>query len=208
MLKALTSRESQRSSADVENLKKVQEMLSASIEETRRLSQLLVPVFDQGWQLSEALQTLCDYTNNMPRINCRLQFLFLGNIGSPDVATHLYRIAQEGVTNALKHSEAENIHVNLEKTATDLRMEVLDDGIGIEAVEPSRGVGLRSMRYRARMIGARLDIAPREHGGTRVLCSRPLAIRESPSAEVSAGPLGARKLRFSSALDSILREEP
>jgi PAS domain S-box-containing protein len=208
MLKAMASRQTERNRSDAEDIATVQELLSESIEETRRLSLLLVPVFEQGWQLSEALQTLADHTNNVPGINCRAQCRFIGHIGSPDLAMHLYRIAQEGVTNSLKHSEAKNIYVNFEKTATDLRLEVLDDGIGIEVVEPVKGIGLRSMRDRARMIGARLDVTPREQEGTRVLCICPLAKPESQPDSSSTGEFGRRKLRFRSALDSILREDP
>ena len=84
---------------------------------------------------------------------------------------HLYRIAQESINNALKHSEAQNIELRYEQEGESLRLEVLDDGRGIPPEQDRKeGMGLKSMRYRVHMINGSLEVAPRPGGGTRVLC--------------------------------------
>ncbi|TLZ23631.1 MAG: histidine kinase, partial [Gammaproteobacteria bacterium] len=87
---------------------------------------------------------------------------------------HLFRIAQEGLTNALKHASAHSIKVTLDVQPDTLRLEIEDDGIGIppDATE-SAGLGLKIMHYRAELIGARLSIGPGETAGTRLVCECP-----------------------------------
>src|SRR5690606_20316966 len=88
-------------------------------------------------------------------------------------ATHLYRIAQEAVNNAVKHAEAGAITVSLTRQQGRLHLRVEDDGQGIPdgAFAEAGGLGLRTMRYRADLIGASLDIRRCRSGGTCVECS-------------------------------------
>jgi two-component system sensor kinase FixL len=93
---------------------------------------------------------------------------------SPAASDHLYRIAQEALTNALKHAHANSIKVTLDVERERVRLEVCDDGGGVEAVgKDTPGLGLRTMQYRASMIGARFEIAPIRPKGTRVICDCP-----------------------------------
>lgn len=87
---------------------------------------------------------------------------------------HLFRLAQEAVTNALKHAEATLILVKLDIQAALVTLTVVDDGIGLP-LQPisSNGLGLRLMRYRADMIHAKLTITRREPDGTRITCECP-----------------------------------
>ena len=92
-------------------------------------------------------------------------------------ATHLYRIAQEAVNNALKHSQAKEIRISLRQNDDQIVLEVSDNGVGIEAAgsrvditRKDRGMGLRTMQYRAGMIAGTLQIQRRETGGTLVRC--------------------------------------
>jgi PAS domain S-box-containing protein len=84
---------------------------------------------------------------------------------------HVFRIAQEGLTNALKHAGAQSINVTLDVQPDTLRLEISDDGVGLppRAAE-SAGLGLKIMRYRAAMIDAQLSIGPGENGGTLLVC--------------------------------------
>lgn len=94
---------------------------------------------------------------------------------SEEQATSIYRIAQEALSNALKHAQAHTIEVSLEHTGVGgLRLQVVDDGIGLPVVEagaagPSQHYGLVGMRERARMIGARLEVRTLPGGGTKVV---------------------------------------
>ena len=88
------------------------------------------------------------------------------------MAAHLYRIAQEGINNALTHGNARSIDLRYRREGGAACLEVVDDGIGIPAEhERSEGLGLRSMRYRARMIDGSLDVEALAGGGTKVRCS-------------------------------------
>jgi signal transduction histidine kinase len=83
--------------------------------------------------------------------------------------THLYRIAQEALTNAARHAGATQISIALNARGRTVTLTVTDDGAGLQD-EPGNGMGLRIMRYRAQMMGGELDIAPAEPRGTRVTC--------------------------------------
>lgn len=92
----------------------------------------------------------------------------------PVKATQLYRLAQEAVTNALRHSGARRIKIAVnEGPGGSYSLHVMDNGCGIPAesdFRQSRGMGLRIMKYRAGLIGGRLDIQVRPEGGTEVVC--------------------------------------
>ena len=87
---------------------------------------------------------------------------------------HLFRLAQEAVTNALRHAEATLIQVKLDIQAALVTLTVADDGIGLP-FQPivSDRLGLRLMRYRADMIHAKLTITRIEPHGTRIICECP-----------------------------------
>jgi signal transduction histidine kinase len=91
------------------------------------------------------------------------------------VAVHLYRIAQEAVGNALAHSGATHIEVSLHREKSTLRMSIHDDGCGFSRNgAQSEGIGLRTMRSRAQLIGAQLEIRSNDGRGTTVECLCPL----------------------------------
>ncbi len=99
------------------------------------------------------------------------------SISDNSAATHLYRIAQEAVNNALRHSQAREIVISLRQFGKEIILEVLDDGIGIDevhrqvvAAKRDHGMGMRTMQYRARILGATLQIERRKTGGTAVRC--------------------------------------
>jgi two-component system sensor kinase FixL len=88
-------------------------------------------------------------------------------------ATHLYRIAQEAVNNAIRHGDPASISIQFSRQNGNMRLSVRDDGSGVPA-ESARhngdGMGLHIMRYRARMIDATLKINPAPDRGTIVSC--------------------------------------
>jgi signal transduction histidine kinase len=87
------------------------------------------------------------------------------------IATNLYRIAQEAVTNSVKHAEARTITMRVQTNSGLTTLRVWDDGRGFKEVEPNAdGVGLRIMNYRARSIGAVLNVTSQARGGTMVTC--------------------------------------
>jgi two-component system CheB/CheR fusion protein len=90
------------------------------------------------------------------------------------VATNLYRIAQEAITNAIKHGKARIITIALTGGAEALTLRVDNDGLAFPAGKtPGKGMGLSIMRYRAEMIEGSLDIRKGPDGGTSVTCVVP-----------------------------------
>jgi two-component system CheB/CheR fusion protein len=89
------------------------------------------------------------------------------------VALHLYRIAQEAVTNAVKHSGAKNVLVTLDRNDTHTCISVQDDGKGFSPRKRGKGLGLHMMRYRANALGGELKIQRRRTGGTDITCVIP-----------------------------------
>jgi signal transduction histidine kinase len=88
------------------------------------------------------------------------------------VGTHLYRIAQEAVTNAVRHGKARQISLRLTAESGRAFLTVENDGRDFPARLPQdRGMGLKVMNYRAEMIGGTLTVHRRQGGGTRVTCS-------------------------------------
>jgi len=96
----------------------------------------------------------------------------------PLVAAHVYRIAAEALTNAVRHADCEKIEIKLSNRNGRAEVAVVDDGVGLPDPPPPGGHGLRSMRGRAETIGAELDIGPGNDGrGTRVVLALPIPSR-------------------------------
>jgi signal transduction histidine kinase len=87
-------------------------------------------------------------------------------------AIHLFRIAQEALSNALKHGRAKSVVIALEVSDGTCSLRVSDDGVGFNASPGERkGMGLKIMRYRARTISGELEIQPNSPSGTVVVCT-------------------------------------
>ena len=147
------------------------------LEQVRRLSKGLFPVEVDAGGLMIALEQLASTTESLYKIRCRVERDPPVFIQDNRIATELYRIAQEAVTNALKHAKAHEIVVGLDAEDGTTMLTIADDGIGIpEGAFETDGMGLRIMRYRAISIGANLSVGPGAHGGTVVACT----LREAP----------------------------
>jgi signal transduction histidine kinase len=104
-------------------------------------------------------------------IRCRVQ-ANVDIVGLDDgIATGLYRIAQEAVTNALRHAAPSTIGIQLAVRHASASLRIEDDGRGIaDLAKRAAGLGLQIMTLRARRMGARLEVRPRPAGGTAVIC--------------------------------------
>lgn len=149
----------------------VAQQLREAIAEARSLSHGLAPVTMEAEGLMAALEEMATSVSRSGRVRCVLDCPQPVRVGSVETGTHLFRIAQEAVNNALKHAEAAEIRIGLEQQGPALVLEVEDDGVGLdENQRTADGLGLRVMRYRARLIGASLEIGASPAGGTRVSC--------------------------------------
>lgn len=149
-------------------------LVEEAVELTRRLARGLDPVEMDGGGLSQGLRELAQATHQLGTVRC--EFRPSGELSVRDsvTATHLYRIAQEAVTNAIKHGRARCIKIGLEEEGENIRMTVCDDGAGLpEADRRGNGMGLRVMSHRAKVLGGTLDVRSRNGGGTAVICEVP-----------------------------------
>lgn len=147
-----------------------------ALDQVRQLAKKLFPVEVEAESLMAALRDLASATESLHKIDVRVRGQLPEALQDGKTATELYRIAQEAVTNGVKHGRATTITIGLDGVRDLTRLTITDDGLGIPHPEPGDGAGLRIMRYRAASIGASLNIERGTTGGTVVTCT----IRPSP----------------------------
>lgn len=166
---------------------RIVELISEATEQARAVARGLLPVKPDPQGLIEALRGLARSVERTYPLTC--WFFSDPNLGlaDPTLATHLYRIAQEAVHNAIKHGHASQVTIQLQAAGDRLQLSVQDNGCGCRPGAASRGgMGMETMRYRAGAIGATLRWrACREHG-LRVVCSLPLP---RPTSRLAPGQL-------------------
>lgn len=147
--------------------------LKKALDRLRRHVRGLYPVSMAQDGLIPGLEELCSNAEALYGVTCTLQYDRYVTVASSDIATQLYRVTQEAITNSVRHGDADAVHVDLSVTPRRLRLEIRDDGSGIDP-DPSEhdsGMGLRIMQHRTRAVGAGLEIRPADDGGTSVVVS-------------------------------------
>ena len=149
-------------------------LLDEAITESRRVSRGLYPVRLETEGLVPALKDLANTTCERFNIRCYCKAESPGPACDHTMATHLYRIAQEAVNNALKHSGALTLSIQIMESNDRVELRIEDDGKGVD-LTPRRnaGMGLYTMDYRARSMGGTLRLSRGDRGGTVVLCQVP-----------------------------------
>ena len=148
-------------------------LLRQCVDEARSLARGLCPVAIEKSGLVAALHELTAEVTGRTRIGCSLECDDLLIVEDVTVATNLYRIAQEAVTNAVKHGNARRVLIQLAANNGKMTLRVRDDGKGFPAKPKQTGMGLHTMHYRASMIGGLLDVRRDGPRGTVVTCSFP-----------------------------------
>ena len=145
------------------------------ISQTRSLARGLSPVVLESEGLMAALGELATHTENCFRIKCKFVAPTPVYLADVITATHLFRIAQESVANAIKHGKASEIEINLAVKLDKLVLSIRDNGLGFSPrTTSSKGMGLRIMQYRATTIGATLLVQRQATGGMMIVCFLPL----------------------------------
>lgn len=144
-------------------------LLNQTVVRTRDLARGLNPMELAGTGLSGALATLAANVQALFRIICRFQCNQPAVRLGADVETHLYRLVQEAVQNAIKHGQAKRIAVTLEFEEGRGAVAIQDDGVGLPEAADA-GIEFHTMHYRARMICASLWVRRLPRRGTRVEC--------------------------------------
>jgi signal transduction histidine kinase len=152
-----------------ETLNIAEETLGKAIGEVRSLSKSLDKEWLQQFNLIENLQT------EVHRINAakglQIHFTHCENIFlTTDKQLILFRIIQEALQNAIKHSGAENIYIEIINDNDDLIINVIDNGKGFEdIVNPSAGLGLKNMKHRTTLLGGNIEWSSESNKGVTVI---------------------------------------
>ena len=151
-------------------LREVQEHLKNAVHQADAITRGLYPVELDTRGLMAALEELALNMSRVYRVECRLFCPRLVKIADSAQASHLYRITQEAVFNAIKNGKARHITIRLQQIKKETQLSVIDDGVGISKKRNRTGMGLILMAYRARIINAELSIRKMTRGGTAVRC--------------------------------------
>ena len=167
-----------------------------AISQTRLLARGLSPVTLESEGLMSALAELALNTEKIFGIRCRFDFTDPVEFADHAASTHLFRIAQEAVSNAIKHGRARNITIQLREEPHQLALRVTDDGIGFPAnFTGGAGMGLRIMQTRIGMVSGQLSIERNAKTGASVIFTAPKVKPSSiPHAPAGGGcPFHAHK---------------
>lgn len=186
--RSLTRNLAKAGSPAAETADEITTLIHDADEQARRLARGLVPVELGVDGLPAALHRLAANATHLFGIECVFEpgIESYELLHSPEQASHLYRIAQEALRNAVRHGQAERVVITLTAGSERLRLRILDDGTGIPdgvmaaGHDGTSGMGLNIMNYRARIIGGSLDVRSGPDGGTVVTCTLP------PSSDASA----------------------
>ena len=162
---------------------KIHSLVCQSIQRAHDLALDLASECD-GENLPGALEQLAQRVKNLFGVNCQLKLDADPSVLQPGVAAHFYKIAQEALTNAIKHGKSQQIRIHLEEQPDQFLLRIWNDGLpfNTESSQNTR-MGLRIMNYRAHVIGASLDVRSDEDEGTVVTCCLPLPERMTVAAK-------------------------
>lgn len=149
-------------------------LVDEAIGNVRQMSQLLRPTILDDFGLEAGLRWLCDGFAARTGIAVDLHSTHSGRLPE-ETETHLYRIAQEALTNVARHSGAKHVTVKLEPRGDEIHLSIEDDGRGLPGAPDGRGMGMIGMRARARSAGG--DVTVRSRPGEGVVIEVRVPVR-------------------------------
>ena len=176
MTKGLELKLAKRRARETADAARIHNLVQQAMTHARDLARDLATLDSKGDDLPAALEGLARHAEKLFKISCRVEVT--GNIPplEANVASQLYKITQEAVTNAIKHAQAKTVGISLANGSDGIILTVHNDGLPFPNLKgASPGMGLRIMNYRSSLIGASLEINGAGPGGTRIICSVPLA---------------------------------
>ncbi len=156
-------------------LKEIVSLLTTANQRAREMARGLMPIVLDAGGLGAALADIARGTRDIFNIACHFESDPPVEVRDSALATQLYRIAQEAVANAVKHSHATRLEIHLTEDDGRLTLSIRDNGRGIPDHSPGSGtgMGLLTMSRRARMMGGDVSVENHPQGGTLVTCSIP-----------------------------------
>lgn len=165
------SRDLQRSeSPQAERAEGLARLINDAVLQARNMARGINPVETDSAGLMSALQELAERAPEGAHIELRCERPVL--INDAEVGLHAFRIAQEAVTNALRHANASRILIRLSRLGDHVTLQVSDNGAGIDN-HPDNGLGIGIMKYRAQAIRGDLIVDSGTGAGTTITCSFP-----------------------------------
>lgn len=158
-----------------EDMTEITEHIKEADQYARDLSHGLIPVDVEANGLPEALRRLAKNAERLFDVQSEFREVETAHIHDNATASHLYRIAQEAVNNAVRHGDADHVRLLLAAGENQIRLQVRDDGSGFDKDDTaeSDGMGVRIMTHRARIVGGTLDVSSTIGEGTIVTCTLP-----------------------------------
>lgn len=152
------------------DVNEITDLLKEADEYARGLSRNLVPVELDSSGLVAALQRLSSNAERLFNIDCELVNTLNIHFDDPTSLTHLFRIVQEATSNAVKHGNASKVQVDMQSDDTKVVIKIEDDGTGFKPDwDQHKGLGVRIMKFRSRLIGANLEISKSKLGGAAII---------------------------------------
>ena len=171
-----------------DDLRELSDLASQSVAMCRQIAQGLAPMQLARGGLRNALRSLSASARSLYGVRMRCSVRGLGDQDLPSNTAHqFYRISQEAISNAIRHGQATQIDLRVIRDGDRLQLLVQDNGRGMARSAGGDGMGLHTMRYRAKMIGAELDVGPASGSGVRVRCSLRLGAPPAPAPLGSGG---------------------
>ena len=170
MLRSLATRFERQFPEGVATLNEIVGVVNQSIENARSLARGLLPVRTDTGGLPFALRELATRSRDLYQLDVHFRAEIWPEITLSETnASHLYRIAQEALTNAARHGHAHKVDILLMVTRNTFLLRITDDGVGLRRTSaPTTGMGLKIMRYRAGIIGAKIEFGGNKPQGTIV----------------------------------------
>lgn len=156
--------------AGSDDASQISELADEASNQIRQISRGLIPSEIVKRGLYEALRELARLTTQTCNVVCETRLDDTLEFSDAAVQTHLYRITQEAVNNAVRHAEPSRIEIAIHEVNGMPQLSVVDDGGWVEPQNSDGGIGLKTMQYRASAIGGQFRIGAAAQGGTQVTC--------------------------------------
>jgi two-component system CheB/CheR fusion protein len=169
-LRALRSRLARVQPAEADEAENIGTLMELALGRTRDLVKFIQPVAMDSRGLMQSLRDLAQSSSRLYEVNCTFACPRAVPINNPDMALHVFRIAQESVHNAAKHGKARRITIGLRRIRNLAELTIANDGVDFNParLKRKRGLGLHIMSYRANLLQGTLTIKRKRPHGTQV----------------------------------------
>jgi signal transduction histidine kinase/CheY-like chemotaxis protein len=174
LIKALETNLSNKRAPEAAEIRKVQELLNQVVNHTHDLAHCFSSLDTNGADIGSMLKNLIATVRRTFPLTCRVQVASALPPMSHELVLQLYKIAQESISNAIKHAKPKKLSISLAHKQGQLTLQIKNDGTPFPTdCEPTNRLGLKIMNYRARTLGGTLDIRPNGDSGSVLTCTVP-----------------------------------